>query len=264
MEALIISHLDGTLLPNGEKTLSPAIFQRIRWLKERGIGFCVASGRSYGSLRELFAPVKEDIFFLSENSAEIHDGSALLNQICIPRALGRAVVESITCRTDCFARVNTGVAHYYIVPDEATARKLRNLDDPNTVMAHSFADISGEITQITACSLGDIRFPAAELLPRWKGKISAAITGDHWLDFTTAGKGMGLQWLCDHLRLPPEKAYAFGDNFNDVPMLELAGHPYIMTTAAPELLARFPNHTDNVLSTLARLFPTSAGGGEKE
>lgn len=255
METLIISDLDGTLLQGGQKALDPALFPRIRRLKEQGIGFCVASGRAYGTLWQLFAPVAEEIFFLSENSAEIHQGSALLKKICIPRELGQAVVESIACRRDCFARVNTEVAHYYLVPDEATAQKLRNMDDPNTVMARSFEEISGEITQITACSLGDIRFPAAELLPQWQGRIGAAITGDHWLDFTTAGKGVGLQWLCDHLGLSPKKAYAFGDNYNDVPMLELAGYPYIMDTAAPELLARFPNHTAGVLDTLATLFP---------
>lgn len=255
METLIISDLDGTLLPEGQKTLPPELFARIRSLQARGTGFCVASGRSYGSLRELFAPVAEEIYFLSENSAEIRRGSALLQRICIPRELGREVVESIACRSDCFARVNTGVAHYYVVSDEATANKLRAQEYPNAVMVQSFDEISGDITQITACSLGDIRFPAAALLPRWKGKIGAAITGDHWLDFTTAGKGVGLQWLCDDLGLSPEKTYAFGDNYNDVPMLELAGQPYIMTTAAPELLARFPNHTAGVLDTLAALFP---------
>lgn len=34
---------------------------------------------------------------------------------------------------------------------------------------------------------------------------------------------------------------AFGDNYNDLPMLELAGRPYLMESAAEELRARFPS-----------------------
>ena len=39
METLIISDLDGTLLPEGQKTLDPALFRRLLRLKEQGIDF---------------------------------------------------------------------------------------------------------------------------------------------------------------------------------------------------------------------------------
>ena len=51
----------------------------------------------------------------------------------------------------------------------------------------------------------------------------------------------------------PEEVMAFGDNFNDLPMLEAAGCPYIMDNAAPELREKFPNHcrrVEDVLRTL--------------
>ena len=46
---------------------------------------------------------------------------------------------------------------------------------------------------------------------------------------------------------------AFGDNYNDVPMLELAGTAYLMEGAAAELKARFPRHCAQVVPELARL-----------
>ena len=33
---------------------------------------------------------------------------------------------------------------------------------------------------------------------------------------------------------------AFGDNYNDVPMLDCVGHPYLMRTAADPLRRRYP------------------------
>ena len=70
---------------------------------------------------------------------------------------------------------------------------------------------------------------------------------------TLANKGTGLEQLCQALDVKPEEVMAFGDNFNDLPMLEAAGCPYIMDNAAPELREKFPNHcrrVEDVLRTL--------------
>ncbi len=36
---------------------------------------------------------------------------------------------------------------------------------------------------------------------------------------------------------------AFGDNYNDVSMLDIVGHPYIMDGAAAPLREKYPDHT---------------------
>jgi len=36
---------------------------------------------------------------------------------------------------------------------------------------------------------------------------------------------------------------AFGDNYNDVSMLDIVGVPYIMDGAAAPLREKYPNHT---------------------
>ena len=59
--------------------------------------------------------------------------------------------------------------------------------------------------------------------------------------------------LCHALGVAPEEVMAFGDNFNDVPMLELAGSPWLMAGAAEELRRRFPRQcrrVEDVLKTL--------------
>ncbi|HIS73337.1 MAG TPA: HAD hydrolase family protein, partial [Candidatus Scatomorpha pullicola] len=43
------------------------------------------------------------------------------------------------------------------------------------------------------------------------------------------------------------------DSFNDASMLEAAGTGYIMSTASPELLARFPHHCPNVADVLREI-----------
>ena len=63
--------------------------------------------------------------------------------------------------------------------------------------------------------------------------------GEKWLDFTAADKGKGGA-ACAGLWGSGRTGAGSGDNYNDVPMLELAGEPWIMEGADPELLRRFP------------------------
>ena len=55
-------------------------------------------------------------------------------------------------------------------------------------------------------------------------------------------KGQAVRRLCEALGVAPEDAAAFGDNFNDVQMLEAVGMPYLMGNAPEALKECFRNH----------------------
>lgn len=87
----------------------------------------------------------------------------------------------------------------------------------------------------------------------WQDRIGAAITGEHWLDFTAAGKDKGLHLLCAHFGIPQENTYAFGDSYNDTPMLRAAAHPYLMNIAPADLKEEFATQIDDVAGVLKTL-----------
>lgn len=80
-----------------------------------------------------------------------------------------------------------------------------------------------------------------------------ALGGGPWLDFTVADKGIGLKNLCVALQISLDEVMAFGDNYNDVPMLELAGCAYIMDNAPPPLRRIFPKRCSKVEEVLAQI-----------
>ena len=84
---LVASDLDGTLLPEGQTELPCAVFDEIRRLHDCGVLFCAASGRPLDALRELFAPVADEIGYMSENAAYVCYGRELLHTIPKPREL---------------------------------------------------------------------------------------------------------------------------------------------------------------------------------
>ena len=97
------------------------------------------------------------------------------------------------------------------------------------------------------------RSAEALLAPRWGGIFRCAVAGERWLDFTLADKGTGFLQLCGALGVELPETMAFGDNDNDLPMLAIAGKPYVMEGAAEHLRRRFPLHCKRVEEILGTL-----------
>lgn len=256
---IIASDLDGTLILhdpniafNPNDTVSPDLFPVIDALEQKDILFCAATGRNYSAIDEHFGKYAAKIASLSENGAYVHCKGVLLDIIDIPYKTAESIVASVRKIPDCFIRINTTEDIYYLVDTEEQADLMRTWEYPNAISAFSFEKIEGKITQISAVSLGPIEPVAEMLIPAWKNKIGVMIAGKHWLDFTNAGKGKGLEVLCRHLAVPLINTIAFGDNYNDMDMLKIAGTPYIMDTAPEELLMQIHNHTSDALKSIER------------
>ena len=67
MIRLIACDIDGTLLLPGQTSIAPVVFEEIRRLDKKGVRFCPNSGRRPESLRRLFAPVAERLYYICEN-----------------------------------------------------------------------------------------------------------------------------------------------------------------------------------------------------
>ena len=83
MIKLIASDIDGTLVADGSSQINPEIYTEILRLRSKGIQFAAASGRQWFSIDRLFAPIREKIFYLSDNGAYIgcHARNLFLTEI---------------------------------------------------------------------------------------------------------------------------------------------------------------------------------------
>ena len=83
MIKLIASDLDGTLLKEGSMDINPEIYDIIRKLKAKGIVFAAVSGREYDSIERVFAPVKDDIYFIAGNGGIISYQGEIIEKMAI-------------------------------------------------------------------------------------------------------------------------------------------------------------------------------------
>lgn len=255
MIKLILSDLDGTLLPYGQNEMTDRLLNQIGALKEKGILFCPASGRTFPSLKRLFRHTSKDIYFLGENGAVVFDGNEnLLGKTVMPKETAIRIAYDFYNETDGLGEILiSGEQISYLICRETTLEQRKG----NYTMEERLTSNGNKIVKINKPEdvLEDIIkvsvFVGAGIAPYAKrfenryGDIKPTIAGPYWLDSMQATKATGVDILSSYLKIDKSEMLAFGDNFNDVPMLDNVGIPFIMSNSHEDLKKRYPNHTDN-------------------
>lgn len=251
MIRLIASDLDGTLL-DANGALPNGTFDRILRLKERGVVFCAASGRQYGNLKRLFAPVWRDMAFICENGTVIAMGDQILHIEYLPSQMAGEIIDDI---------IMAGMELLICSPDtcyllppkrwftDDMIYRLRNtvtmIDDPTPYLA--------TINKLSGYHGTDMALLSRPLQQKWGKRLHVDLAGKQWLDFTMADKGVGIDALSKALDIPVLDMAAFGDNFNDQSMLKKVGHPFLMRAADERLRDARITLCDDVLLSIDAL-----------
>lgn len=231
----VASDLDGTLLQK-DGTLPPETFCVIRQLKDNGILFCAASGRQYDNLRRLFAPVADDICYICENGSHVVAGE-FQNYSVIPPDMAEGIIHDI---------LESGMQLLLSIPNISLLLETENkhfTDDIFYRLRNTSAIIPdhsiylGKYIKISGFHPDGVENIAPALIRKWSPHLHADIAGHKWLDFTRSNKADGINILSKHLNIPTSNMAAFGDQFNDLAMLQVVGHPYLMKNAPKELQA---------------------------
>lgn len=253
---MVCSDIDGTLLPYGQKSLSCEIFSLIRTLASRGIVFCPTSGRQYTSLRKLFAPVAEHCVFLCDNGGVIYKNDKCIAKNTLPRQLAEDIANDMWYHSENQGEVMiAGQNTAYLMVRDLGIQQHIQFGGNNYKIIHDPSEVPEDIVKVSVYLHEGAQLYAERFLPRWK-HANCTIAGPHWIDAGLSSKGAAITTLCELEGISPAEVMAFGDNYNDVSMLDLVGHPYIMERADRELLTRYVNHTkrpEDVLSSFLAL-----------
>lgn len=259
MIKLIVSDIDGTLLEDGQHTLNPELFEVIRKLRENGLQFAAASGRQWGSIETVFEPVKEKIFYLSDNGAYVGCHGRQLFVNTIDRELVKDMVRDI--RAAGLDVMISGPDVVYL--DTSNEEFYRWLVDGYKFRVKRVEDIlqvEDQFIKVSAYKQTDVEGATKALREKYQDKLKITISGDMWMDCMATGvnKGVAVKLLQESLDILPEETMAFGDQMNDIEMLESVYYSFAIGNARPEVkkVARFEadtNVNDGVLKILKLL-----------
>lgn len=262
IKGLIASDIDGTLLAYERKDMPEEVFDMINELYKEGYVFCPSSGRQYSSMRKLFAPVADKLCYICENGAVLfgkgnEQEAIVLSGTAMEEDDYMQLAEEIMKIPDCDVIIS-GKTTYYLCDETEGIREDLMFSGAQVKSVELLDDIDEDIFKVTLFHHGgQAASYCDEFTKRWGDKYEVAVSGACCLDFTIDNKGTGLRQMCRFLGVDVKNTIAFGDNWNDVSMLETAGTGYIMSTADTRLLEKFPNHCESVPETLKRYLRNS-------
>lgn len=250
MIKLVVSDVDGTLVPDGTFDINPEIYDVIKKLKEKEITFVAGSGRQYASLKRLFAPVADDILYITDNGGFIRDSKGntwskkYMDKELVKNLVNDAWklkdVDVMLCGKDyAYVRDADGYLFKWMTEDyRYDMRAVKNL-----------AEIDDDIVKVSLYHPEDAENVVKEwYYDKWKDKTLIASAGVYWMDCIREdiNKGTALQIIMNRLDIKRDEVMVFGDNINDLGMLACADESYAIGSARDEVKAAAAHVADTM------------------
>ncbi len=255
--------LDGTLV-RSDHSISPSVIEAVQRLERQGIAPVIATGRSY----EALLPIKDKLGIKSPviayNGAMIVDGKdgSIMTHHTLPEEESRKIIK-IARELDYFLLAYRDGELIYekkrTESEEYCNRinikgKLINFDDLSILNLTKFIIINDHE------KLNPVQ---DRILENYGEKLNAFFSDSRFLEIVPAGidKGKAVEEVMRLLGGTVDQTMAFGDGFNDLPMLESVRWGIVMENGLPELKKLFPPERtapsceeDGVVTYLADFF----------
>ena len=258
----IFTDLDGTLL-NSRKMITPATLEAVKRCSKNGINIVLSSSRNLDGIEHIPKKYGIDCYISALGGGLILDKDRkIIFEKGMSVKTAKMVVDFIETELP-FVTWNIFTAREWIVKNTSDQRVVR---EQNIVEAYakngSVSSLDSNISvdkMLCMCNPYDTA-TAAKVLAAAFGELAVVRSSDILIEINPKGvsKGLGVEKLCEHLGISTEQAIAFGDNFNDLEMLETAGLGFAMENAPAEFKAKFKhiapsNDSDGICKVLCDL-----------
>lgn len=242
MIKLVLTDMDGTLLPKGASNVSYRTVRAIRTLLDVGVRFAPATGRQAFELDERFFGVRECYeTAIAANGKRVYVDGELRYEVLMDRSILVRLERELADIPNAFLIVEpavnpTGDRSWPCVgarPGDA-AWFGQNVGFPAEAV-EALPDeefISAEI----ACAGGDDQYEQVLERARQVAPECDFVTSQtHWCDVLPKGsnKGSALLVLLEELGITAEEAVFFGDMENDIALMELVPNSVAVANATP-------------------------------
>jgi Cof subfamily protein (haloacid dehalogenase superfamily) len=249
---LLAIDIDGTLLDT-RGAIPPANVEAVARAIEAGVEVVLATGRRYEFARAIFERLPTPLTLILSNGALVknRDGTTIVRHL-LPRDVARDVLARTPAYRSCaavlFDRPLEGQIVYETVEWEhprhgAFFRANRQFISLVQPLERALTEDPLQVMFTGTCA--DMRALHEQLVATGAATFAITLTEYESRDFALVdviragcSKGSALRELARVRGIPREDVMAIGDNLNDLPMLEFAGVPVVMSNAVAALRDR--------------------------
>lgn len=226
---LIVLDVDGTLVDR-ERRISPDTLRALEAAQASGIRVTLATGRMFASALPYARKIRADAPLILYNGARIQDpiNGAILYSAHLPRDQALRALR-LAQQSGLHANLYLG-EHIYIERVSETSRESARKDGVEQV---AVGDLVGFLEGRQEDPVKILLIGPGERLEAFAAAYRAGTqdlphlvrSEPTYLEILRRGvsKGAALLRLCELVGIPPSAAVAFGDNLNDLEMIQAAG-----------------------------------------
>jgi Cof subfamily protein (haloacid dehalogenase superfamily) len=244
---LAILDLDGTMI-DASGQVDARVWEAAEKARDAGVRLAVCTGRpGFGVAARIARRLDPDTPHIFQNGAQITylDGDTLQMSgvredaakqlVRKARELG-VVLELYTPDTMYVERrTEMSEAHAQMIGVNAIVRDLAAVASEEPIVRAQWVVGSDRLDEVLACAVEGVRAHVAS---------SPVLPDTFFVSLTRGGvdKGSAVRFLADKLEIDLAKVMAVGDSPGDVAMLDAVGHPRVMASGDPEVIARYAGH----------------------
>ncbi len=253
---LIASDIDGTLMLNGAQRIDESFFDCARQLMKEDVLIAPASGRQIPSLKMIFDPIKDDLVYIGDNGAVSMYKNEIIGIHPMDRKLVDAIIRKVLETPNSEIMAETADCAYICPKGETFYNRMTRKVIYKTEVVTDFSAIKDDFVKISIYDDFDAHRTADMYMDLFGKEAAGAISGAQFLDFNAIGvnKGLGMQDVREYFKLKREETAAFGDNYNDIEMLDEAGTAFVMEKAVADIQKHRDFSCSKVENTLRELF----------
>lgn len=259
MRTIIFTDLDGTLL-NGDSVITQYTHNVLKKYTEQGNVLVLSSGRSLKSVKKVKKDLNLDfdrMYICASNGTQIYDCEndkvifeERMNMEDVQKIfdLNRTMGIHIQTYSDeeLIVYKSDKESDFYCIRCPLPVKECKKPKDelkfpPCKMLA---IDLNNKKRLEELSDYIDANYP----------NLTTLFSNSMYLEIysSKAGKGNSLRYLCDYLSIPWQNSFSFGDEENDIAMIEAAGTGIAMKNANPVLknyakdITQFDNNADGL------------------
>ncbi|WP_029072883.1 Cof-type HAD-IIB family hydrolase [Kandleria vitulina] len=243
MKTIIFSDIDGTLL-NNEHKMTPRTKEAFHMLEQKHIPYAFVSARSPSGIYPILKENNLTCDIVSYSGGMIIDknGNVLFSE-GFPKHIAKEIISFLNPYDVTW---NIYSEDQWIV---ANKKDPRVINEENIVKAQSkegtIEDVESHVNKILCMCKPDETETIQKLLIDAFPNLNITRSSSILIEINANGisKAKAVELLCKKHHINIKDAFAFGDNFNDLDMLQCVGHPYLMENAPSSLKEMISEHT---------------------
>ena len=257
MIRMIVTDLDGTLLA-GKSKLPEGNIIALKRAMEAGVQVVIASGRMIEATLPIARAIGVNAPLSLFNGAMAYDMNRdeILSGTVIPRETAVAVLKALEAR-GVYVQAFPGRGYYMEEKNHWTEYYEAKIGVLGTAVGEKLStwlktDVYKLLCLGNAPELNELIGELSPLFPQ----VTFVKSGETHLEVVARGvdKASGMADISRLTGVKPEEMIAFGDEMNDLPMLQYVGLGYAMENAVPGVKAAIRNIApDNLACGVARI-----------